>query len=206
MAITSIKTGSSFTNLVKYDSFLGPNSAFIPTYPSFESIQTATATGGETSLSFTSIPSTYKSLQIRGIYNDTYASGGPSFGYMQGRLNNDSGSNYAFHRLYGNGVSATASGYTSQTYFAAGIGLDAGTLANDFGANILDIIDYADTSKYKTIRLFAGVDSNGASNGQLVGMFSSLWRSTAAITSITLNAFDNGFTAGSTFALYGIKG
>jgi len=63
MAITSIKTGSSFTNLVKYNDFLGPNSAYIPT--SYESIASATGTGSSNTITLSSIPSTYKHLQLR---------------------------------------------------------------------------------------------------------------------------------------------
>lgn len=169
---------------------------------SFESIATLTAAGGETSLSFTSIAGTYKHLQIRGIYRDTQAASTAKNLVIQ--FNSDTASNYAYHRLEGTGTAATSSGGATQT---SGLISDAGVAdsatASVFGASITDILDYASTSKYKTIRGFAGVDTNG---GGQIGLSSSLWLSTSAITSIQLKPGSTAFKAGTTFALYGIKG
>ena len=90
MAVTSVKTGSSFTNLTKYNDFLGPNSAYIPT--SFDSIASATGTGSSGTITFSSIPQTYKHLQIRGIGRLDVVTGGVS---TRIRLNGDTTSNYA---------------------------------------------------------------------------------------------------------------
>lgn len=169
---------------------------------SFESIATVTASGGETSISFTSIPSTYQHLQIRGLYRDTQLSSLARNMIIQ--FNSDTGANYAYHRLEGTGAAATASGGATQTIGLisdAGVG-DSAT-ASIFGASVIDILDYAITSKYKTIRAFAGVDTNG---GGQIGLSSSLWQSTSSITSIQLKPGNTAFKAGSTFALYGIKG
>jgi hypothetical protein len=205
MAITSIKTGSSFTNLVKYDSFLGPNSAYIP--PSFESIATVTATGGQTTLSFTSIPQTYTHLQIRGIARRETT--GASVESFELGMNSDSGSNFTTHQLYGNGTTVTAFGQAANTYDNSTIGwMMYGTATTGmFGAIIIDIHDYSSTVKNKTRRAFSGADSNAAfTGGQRVGLVSSLWMSTSAVTSLQLYANGNTWAAGSTFALYGIKG
>lgn len=75
--------------------------------------------------------------------------------------------------------------------------------ANVFGAIVLDILDYADTNKYKTTRSLAGLDSNTA--GGALQLASGSWRNTAAITSITFSSGTN-FQQYSTLALYGIKG
>jgi len=169
---------------------------------SFESIATLTASGGETVLSFTSIPSTYVSLQIRGIYRDTQASALARNLLMQ--FNSDTGSNYVYHRLEGTGTAATASGAITQTQCLisdAGVG-DSAT-ANIYGSSIIDIHDYASTTRNKTMRAFAGVDTNG---GGQIGLSSSLWISTAAISSIQMKPGNTAFKAGTTFALYGIKG
>ena len=93
MAITSIKTGSSFTNLVKYNDFLGANSAYIPS--SYESIASATGTGSSKTITFSSIPSTYASLQIR-INGFTSSSDNWNI-----RINGDSGTNYTTHYIVG---------------------------------------------------------------------------------------------------------
>ena len=199
MAITKIKGTSSFTNLTKYDSFLAGNAAYSPA--AFESIATITATGGETSLNFTSIPGTYASLQVRGISRDTDAGTGWNFGGI--RVNNDTGSNYASHFLRGNGSAVAASGSATVTTGNGILAIGNGSTAGIFGAAIFDLQDYASTARYKTIRSFIGGDSNGAG---LVYLTSSLWQSTSAITSIQILPGATAFAAGSTFALYGIKG
>jgi hypothetical protein len=77
-----------------------------------------------------------------------------------------------------------------------------------FGVSIVDILDYANTNKYKTVRVLSGVDFNGtlAGYGGYVGPLSGNWRNTSAITSIKINAQTGNFTQYSQFALYGIKG
>ena len=200
MAITSIKTGSSFTNLVKYNDFLAGNPSFIPS--SYESIASATASGSSSTITFSSIPSGYASLQIRGIAKVAGSGGG---GWQVNvTANSDSATNYSNHLLGGNGSSASIEGYSSTNYMWLGYAnYDTG---NTVGAMIIDIHDYASTTKNKTFRSFFGVDGNTASTVYRVYLASGLWRSTSAITSITLEGNGTNFSAGSTFALYGIKG
>jgi hypothetical protein len=83
------------------------------------------------------------------------------------------------------------------------VAIYAGTsaAASIFGAGIVDILDYANTNKYKTLRALAGVDFNGSGR---VGLTSGLWQSTSAINAITLEG--SSFVQYSSFALYGIKG
>jgi len=204
MTISSLAR-STITNNVKYEDFLAGNPAYSP--PSFYSIATVTAAGGEAFLTFTSIPSTYKSLQIRGIYQDTYTTAGTGFN-LNLRFNSDSANNYANHRLIGNGTSVSASGQITQSkIFVVGAGKNAYTgTTSMFGTSITDIIDYANTSKNKTVRAIAGADTNGNANSDNeICLSSGLWLSTSAITSITLLPDVTAFYAGSTFALYGIN-
>lgn len=184
MTISSLKTG------FMSDSFLAGNAFYVP--PAFESIATVTAAGGETTLSFTSIPSTYVALQIRGISKN-----GTGSDNVEIRFNSDSGSNYSFHNLQGNGASVSATGSATQTN--GRVGVDTNT---EWWSAIIDIHDYASTSRYKTVRSFTGFDANGSGN---VRLMSSLWQSTSAVTSIQLFHGTYTWTAGSTFALYGIK-
>jgi hypothetical protein len=167
---------------------------------SFESIATVTAAGGETSLTLNSIPSTYKSLQIRMISRRTTGTGH----LVVLQFNADTGSNYANHQLYGtsSGV-VSAGGNTSATNIRLITANGAVNLANQFGAGITDIIDYATSSKYKTVRTFGGYDNN--SDGR-IELTSGLWMNTAAVTSITFSFFGDAVAAGTNFALYGIKG
>lgn len=197
MAITSVKTGSSFTNLQKYNQFLGPNSAYIPS--SFESIATINGTGSSGTITFSSIPSTYKSLQVRILHLNT------SGDVIYMRLNGDTGANYVRHNLTGYNSSVYAQGGVSQTQANLDGGFTGGN-ATYPEVGIVDIIDYANTSKYKTIRAFMGVDFNGTSTGT-ISLTSNLWLNTSAVNSLTLFSPSGGnFATNATFALYGIKG
>ncbi len=173
---------------------------------SYESIATVTASGGETSLSFTSIPGTYASLQIRGIMRRADASSNLGRVYLQ--FNSDTGANYARHQLVGNDAgTVSASGSASVNSFFAFRGAGALDASNTFGVGIADIHDYASTTKYKTTRSFTGLDNNGRSSGTSeVYLYSGLWQSTSAITRIDLVFNGDTAAAGTTFALYGIKG
>jgi hypothetical protein len=172
---------------------------------SYESIASATGTGSSGVITFSSIPATYKHLQIRGIAKDTYA--GVFELPTRVRFNSDTGNNYTMHNLNGNGTTVTAQGDATGTnaffkFRGSNLSTDA-TYANMNAVSILDIIDYADTSKYKTARGFSGSDRNGAGS---IFLISGLWLSTSAISTITLTADGTNWTTSTTFALYGIKG
>jgi hypothetical protein len=172
---------------------------------SFESIATVTAAGGEASLTFSSIPATYASLQIRGIFRDEYTDN-PYSSELQVRFNSDTGANYVSHWLQGDGSTVSAPNNTGANFIkiiSAGVADAVG--ANIYGASIIDIHDYASTTKNKVTRARAGANTNTTSTEFKSTLNSGLWLNTSAITSIGLLA-PNNFKAGSTFALYGIKG
>ena len=166
---------------------------------SYESIASVTLSSDNSSIAFTSIPSTYSHLQIRGIGKAATTANGPSF-YFNGV---SSGTSYSWHSLYGQADGVVgAQGYASQAYISGGNIVSS----DQFTAFIYDIHNYASTTQYKTARWFSGMDNNGTNNAQSsVWLGSGLWQNTAAINQINLF---NGYTwkAGSTFALYGIKG
>ena len=168
----------------------------------FDFIATTTVgAGGASSITFSSIPSGYKHLQVRIIARDDRATTGD---YAALQFNNDTGANYAEHSLYGNGTSASAAATASGTYMGINRFAGGSAGANTFGVSIIDILDYANTNKYKTTRNLGGYDNNG--DGR-VGIDSGLWMNTNAITSIKLSAQagSSNFTQYSSFALYGIK-
>jgi len=173
----------------------------------YDSIATVTVGSATSSITFSSIPSTYTHLQIRGI---TRSSSGNNYdNLIMGFNSNTSG--YSSHYLAGNGATADAYAWTSdsaiRSFYSAG-----GTAAsNVFAAVIIDILDYANTSKYKTTRHLNGFDNNGSGTGDYakgtVELSSGLWQNTSAISTINfqLNGGVN-FVTGSQFALFGIKG
>jgi hypothetical protein len=164
----------------------------------YESIATANGTGASGVITFTSIPSTYKHLQIRWINKSTSTGS-----YNLLRFNSDSGSNYADHYLYGDGASAIAGADTTQTSINLFGSLVTSSASNVYATHIVDILDYTSTNKNKTVRAFGGQDSNGSG---VIFLTSGLWmNSGTAISSLTLTANSTNFTSASQFALYGIK-
>jgi hypothetical protein len=172
---------------------------------SYESIATATGTGLSTTITFSSIPSTYKHLQLRWNARDVFSAVNTPINFAL-VINGDTGTNYAHHELIGNSTSASAAnniGYNNGFFRNAAV---AGTgVANMMGVGIADFIDYASTTKYKTIRAFTGYDTNNTITDN-IELQSNLWTSTSAMTSFTLTSNGTAFSTDSTFALYGIKG
>ena len=127
------------------------------------------------------------------------------------RFNDDSGSNYNSHYLGGNGVSGPYAGFFQNGSYTGAYCWDATgpSTANSeymFSASIIDILDYTNTTKYKTTRSYSSNEVNGS--GGNVSILGGTWRSTAAINSITLIDAPGGAPMGSNtqFALYGIRG
>lgn len=205
--ITRATLSSVVQGQPKYRSMLAGNTAFNPVTFDYESIATVTATGSETSLSFTSIPQTFKHLQIRGL--GRYA--GNAFNFTLGlrvRFNGDTGSNYAWHKITGDGTTSSVIGYTADYGYLASSAAGGGVSASIFGATVSDIFDYSSTTKTKVLRYYAGTEANTGSTSFETSIGTSMWNSTAAITSLSIGFTDASGTAaaGSTFALYGIKG
>jgi hypothetical protein len=166
----------------------------------YDSLATVTVpSGGVASIEFAGIPTGYKHLQVRGIARGTTAD---TSVLLRIQLNSDTGSNYARHNITGDGSSASATNDASQTVGGVGNISAANATASIFGTVVCDILDYANTNKYKTIRSLAGNDRNGSG---VVGLFSSLWMNTNAISTIKLFPAAANFAEYSTFALYGIK-
>lgn len=171
---------------------------------SFESIATATASGSSATLTFSSIPSTYKHLQIRGIAKSGTGSGQRN---LTMEFNASTSTNHAYHYLAGDGTNAGASGTASTNYILLNRASIQATPASTFGAFIVDIIDYASTTKNKTVRYIAGSETNSAPVADVISLGSGVLLSTTAITSISISdaGFSN-FAVGTVFSLYGIKG
>ena len=141
------------------------------------------------SVTFSSIPQTYTDLVLEVTYLNTTAAS-----HLWFTLNGDSGTNYSRTRIYGDGTTAV-SDRTSNVSYIDGIYADT---TNRAVASVA-IQSYANTATYKTA-LFR--QSNSAS---AAATFVGLWRSTAAVTSVTFTAGSSQIAAGSTFRLYGVR-
>lgn len=174
-----------------------------PIVGDFESIATVTPSGVNT-ITFSSIPSTYKHLQIRFIARDVSNTTQPS---MFLRFNGDTASNYSRHQMSADGSTMAAYGQGSVTWgvLTAMTGSTGLYGSNVFGVGIVDVLDYADTNKYKTTRALSGQDTNNTYG--VIYYASGVWQSTSAINSITLyTSTGSNYASGTHIALYGIAG
>lgn len=187
MAIVSIK------NKTKSGSLLVGNAYYFPN--SYESIATTTVgSGGTSSITFSSIPQTFTHLQLRFLMVSSSASSS-CFTYVNGDTTQ---ANYKEHVLYGNGASASAGSY-SNSYMPQ---FNGGAATTSPGSYILDILDYTNTNKYKTLRGLGGYDGNGSGYLALESM---LWMNTAAITSLQFSPNAQTWSQYANISLYGIK-
>lgn len=167
----------------------------------FEHIETQTVgAGGSTSITFSSIAGTYKHLQIRAVTRGTAAVTDQT-NWLRPN-NSTSTSDYAWHQLAGDGANASSYGVSGTNYLAVGQNPGSSQTANIFGAMVIDILDYASTSKNKTIRSLMGADYNGS--GQVM-LRSGLYIQTTAITSLVLLTATGNWAQYSSFSLYGVK-
>ena len=151
--------------------------------------------GGASNAEFTNIPGYYEHLQIRALTKCSNADL-----TVRAQFNSDTGTNYATHYIEANGSTVAAGAVTSTTYVMVGIA--ASGTAGQVGGFVLDVLDYSNTSKYKTTRTLSGCDNNGSG---YVWPASGLWMSTSAITSIKIFPASGTFQQHASFALYGIK-
>jgi hypothetical protein len=170
----------------------------------FDSLGAVLVSTATSTITFSSIPQTYQHLQIRAITRNNRNDDGSQSTTMS--LNGDTTfTNYRSHLLYGGGTSAASeSAQLSGYYGAIGFTPAANFLANTFSSQVIDLLDYTNTSKNKTVRTLWGTESNGGSS--YAGMSSFLWMSNSAITSISISSYPSAsFVQHSHFALYGIK-
>lgn len=167
-------------------------------------IATYTVSGtSTTSFSFSGIPQTFSHLQIRASWQGQTNTSGNS-GYL--RFNGDTGNNYCWHYILGSGSSVVAGNTTTTGSIIFGNYPWASGSSNLFTAgNIIDILDYTNTNKTKTIKCLNGYDTGGGI--QAAWIFTGSWLNTAAITSISFEVIGSGnyFVPGSRFDLYGIS-
>lgn len=212
VTVTGLTPGTSYTFTVTASNSTGTSPAssasnsivpLVPVDGAYDALATVIVpSAGVSSIIFSGIPAGYKHLQIRYIArnsNTGYVTGGST--YM--RFNDDTGNNYSFHSLRGNGTSASAVAQTSSGNSVMYINGNAGSGSSNttiYGSAIIDILDYSSSQKTKAIRVIGGEEANGSG---LIDLDTGAWYSTNPITSIQLT---NGpFTVNSHFALYGVK-
>ena len=156
----------------------------------YEKIATNTLGSAAASITFSSISGAYTDLVLVINAKTTAGSGN---NYFLVRVNSDSGNNYSRTGMYGNGsvVGGFRNSNISSTYITLG---DSTT---NFGNALLNFMNYSNTTTNKTI--LHRENNDGATYGVV-----SLYRSTSALTSITVSGDGWNIATGSTFTLYGI--
>lgn len=167
----------------------------------FDSIATVTITSAGSVATFSSIPQTYTHLQVRAISKESYNTGS-DVDNLNVTCNGDTTASYIRHALWGTGALTYAEGYTAGTSGAIAI-TSRNTAGATYGAMVLDILDYTNTNKRKTLRSLNGCDKSGSGEMRLSSV---LWNKTDAITSLSFTGDSSGWQVDTTFALYGIKG
>lgn len=164
----------------------------------YEPIATTTLSTATASVTFSSISGSYTDLVLV-LYGNMSASGNSI--YM--RFNGDTGSNYSVTYV-GAAASGAYSARSTNNSQGAGIGGFYVGYTNGLYSCITHILNYSNSTTYKTLLTRWGDPSTGGSTEALVN----LWRNTAAITSLEVRNSSGGtqnFASGSTFTLYGIK-
>jgi hypothetical protein len=167
----------------------------------YELIETSILGSGQAEVVFSSLAtyaSTYKHLQLRASVTSTRSANDDNF---RVHFNSDTSSSYRSHRLIGTGSSVISStlGITDRM-FAGAINAATGT-ADSYSGLVIDILDFASTTKNTTIRSFGG-----QTNTSFVYLYSGGYFKTDAITSITLSAESGNLSTKSRLSLYGIRG
>ena len=180
------------------------NSVLIGNPGAFDSIQTATVSNTTTtSITFSSIPSTYKHLRVISYWSDSNTANNT---WLYTTFNGDTGSNYDWHRMYGNGdnIPPQASAGANAVYAVTGSDNQGNA---DYWAGADMIIPNYTGDGNKSIQGYS-FQNRGSSSLGIVLNWTSEWRNTSAITSMTItaDATQPYFRQGSKFGLYGIKG
>ena len=158
----------------------------------YEPIATTTLGTAAASVTFSSISGSYTDLVL--VISGRLDSGSAQDSSVLLQYNNDTSTNYSTTLIDGNGSSA-GSARASNTTAAY-----CGATSEESSNSIVSIMNYSNTTTYKILI------SRGNNPKNRVRAFASLWRSTAAISTIkVISDFAGNFATGSTFTLYGVK-
>lgn len=163
--------------------------------PTYTALATETLTGTDTSITFSSIPATYRDLVL--VFDGKGTTTPIS---VRVRVNGDTGSNYSWVRATGGSAGVLSNSY-STTYLPLIWSNQAlGTTQTN---GILQLMDYSATDKHKTSLIR---ENSNNTDGTNTAMYAGRWASTTAINQIEVYVATQNFAAGCTFSLYGIKG
>lgn len=208
--IYKMSNAGGMSTITRYTDMLAGNAVYNPS--AMKLIQNTTLTSTQDGITFSSIPQTFRHLQI--VINSKGAGTSYYYGHIYLRFNGLAGStsygglkNQAYNTDWSSSISAFGS-YPTNT-LDAGYYVDnfSGT-SNMFGPMVVDIPNYTSTDRNKaTTSRFGFITA--LSSGQdfaTTGWGSGVSFSTTAITSILVNNYGSQFVSGTTISLYGLEG
>jgi hypothetical protein len=174
----------------------------------FYSIASANGSGSSNELTFSSIPSTYESLQLR-IFTKVTDTSDDTVQGINLYFNGSTSSEYGYHAVSGTGSTGSTLVTTDSAISFPTIGIYIrgnvrATSGTTHGSMIIDLHDYASTTRNKTLRAFSGAEIN--TTASRINLTSGMWQNTAAISSIRIVSSGGDFATTARFSLYGIKG
>jgi hypothetical protein len=152
--------------------------------PTYTPLATVTLGTNAATVTFSSIPVTYRDLVV--VAHCNTGTNVDAFLYFN---SDTTEANYRFVSMQGDGSSAASVASNLPNW---------GFIGTTRGVLISHIMDYSATDKHKTTLTRNNFSAN------TVRAFARRWANTAAITTVQLNANAQSWQTGSTFALYGI--
>jgi hypothetical protein len=220
ITVSGLTTGTAYTFTVRATTsygVTGPSSAasnsVTPAAPgSYEDIATVTITSsGTSSITFSSIPQTYKHLELRGYTRG--ASGGITTTNTYTTFNSDNNSGrYNMNEMFGDGGNNTSiTPFSSSTIYLRTLYMPGGAYnANIYGVMRMFIFDYTNSNLNRSLIIQSGYNTNGdaapPNQNQYINHTSGGYIQSTAISNIAFTNDGGGWEVGSTFSLYGIKG
>jgi hypothetical protein len=188
----------------------GHLNTFTPT-GSYDALATYTVpSGGVSSLEFNGLPTggQYQHLQIR-YWLPSTPTAGDSIYLQLGNGTIDGGGNYSFHGIYGyNGANVVGAVYQlSSTRIETHYSANTTSIDAPF-SGVVDVLDYASSSKYKTTQSLSGHQyvSTASTNYSQLWYVSGNWRNLNPITTLKLVFGGGNLPQYTKVAVYGLKG
>jgi len=174
---------------------------------SYDLLETEILTGTPADIQFSSLgtySADYQHFQIRFVIRGSRTGNSADSLYMRLGASGsvDSGSNYAWHYLRGNGSTVSSSAASSQTQMMLNLNAAAADYTADgYTAGVIDLLDPFETTKYKTVRCLTGQTTNENS----IYLSSGLWQSSSSVTDILFTHQVSPPAVGSRYSLYGLR-
>jgi|694.fasta_scaffold86347_5 hypothetical protein len=165
----------------------------------YQAIATYTSTGSDTFFDFTSIPSDYRYLEVRGYGTHNSI----NYANVAVRMNGDSTTgNYRWIFSVANNTAKSSATDTNSNHLP--ILQSFPSTSNNMGVCVFVFNEYKATNKYKTVTSYGGGTESNSTVGE-VSIGAGTWLSTSAITSLRFfNTGGPSWSAGSKFVLYGV--